>query len=723
MKAISFFQSKQHWMKAAALLAATQIAACGGGGGGGGGDSDPDPSKTGVFLDAEVEGLAYSASPSGLTGTTNDQGEFDYRDGDTVTFRIGDVVLGAATAQSVVTPRTLAEAATNLPVGVTAADVARNIAIFLQTFDADGNPDNGITIPEAVVSAATGNIVFGKPSSEFIEDSALTALADTVGKTVVTPEDAAAHQQRSLSSLLAGSWIVDDDSAFGVLTLFTDGTYTLGLVHEDENCGNGLEWGRYELDANEGTIQAVLTYADTTGPNGDCGLFEDGEGTVFNLALSENGDALNLTPADSPNETTTLERVPAGSGIAGSWVYVQQHEAGYDKPRAEEPIVITFAERNGERLYFMTHVSTGSDEVLGSEGTARGVEYGTWNVNASNVLSTTQEVDTNGDAGLSDVGNATLTINGNGQLELAPPGEGVFKLSRLPLAKVIDASDLVGTWYAHDPENPDPETSGILTVTFLRDGTFVLGHPVNEEDREENDDRAKLDYAEFDLDTSKIDPWGAGSEYGRWYLETGLGRLYTGEVTVDSTGSSGFYSKTEEVDPRFTHGPADQTAFYVRKVDANTLELTAYNFEDGAPGETNAGVWVVETFQLKRVASEANSLVGAWASYEDGKVTEVSTFFPGGTFHWASAHGSDGGVGRSRWAFNAGTNTLTETMSAEDPYCMDTSEEGIYILPGECEGTESSTYTVAFTNNGRRVTLTEQNEPFEVFELVKITSP
>lgn len=722
---------KPDWLQAAALALALPLAACGGGGSGGNGGNDddvidpPPPTLTGVFLDAEVAGLAYSASPSGLSGTTNADGQFSYRTGDTVSFRLGDIRLGSATGQSTITPRTIAESRTGLPAGVTAADVARNLAILLQTFDEDGNPDNGITIPASVATAAAGkSLDFARPSDEFVEDATLTALAAATGKAVVSPDDAAAHQARSLASQLAGSWSLADDGGFAVFTLFTDGTYVLGLDHVDSNCSDGLEWGRYALDANAGTIATTLTYVDTTGPSGDCGLFEAGQGKTFELALSEDGESLALTFTASPDgddvgETLTLSRVPAGDGLVGSWLYYQTPTVGYDVPRMEEPIVLTFFPDN---RYFMTHVSSGGDLALGSEGTARGIERGTWNVDGNGVLSTTQTVDTNGDGGLSDVGNATVQINANGELELAPEGESPVTFLRLPLAKALDASDLTGTWYAVDAADADPEQGGILTVSFFKDGTYVLGHPVNELDREENEDRSILDYLEFGLDTSTLDPWGAGSEYGRWYLESGLGRLYTGEVSVDSNGSGGFYSRTEELDPRFTHGPADGTGLYLKKLDDNTLELIAYEFEDGAPGETNAGVWSAERFLLKRVVSQPNSLIGSWAAYEDGKVAEVLNLFPNGTLHWVSGHGSQGGVGRSRWQYDAESGTLTETMQADDPYCMDTSEEGVYVLPGECED-DTSQYAVTLSADGRQLRLTEQNEPFEVFEYVKISAP
>ena len=83
------------------------LAACGGGGGGGStavsDQGNPavvaSPTLTGVFVDAPTKGLVYKALPSGLTGVTDFDGKFKYRDGDKVSFNIattgGDINLGS----------------------------------------------------------------------------------------------------------------------------------------------------------------------------------------------------------------------------------------------------------------------------------------------------------------------------------------------------------------------------------------------------------------------------------------------------------------------------------------------------------------------------------------------------------------------------------------------------------------------------------------------------
>src|SRR5690606_32424307 len=56
--------------------------------------------KQGVFVDSPVAGLSYTTS-SDLSGVTDDQGRYEYNEGDTVTFSIGELVLGTVAAPEI----------------------------------------------------------------------------------------------------------------------------------------------------------------------------------------------------------------------------------------------------------------------------------------------------------------------------------------------------------------------------------------------------------------------------------------------------------------------------------------------------------------------------------------------------------------------------------------------------------------------------------------------
>jgi hypothetical protein len=101
---------------------------------------------TGVFA-GPVSGLRYQTPTK--TGTTNERGEFQYRNGESVTFLVGGLVLGSVEGAPKV----------NLAQLVNRADgkidrlhdpIVTNLARLVQTLDQDGTVENGVTIAAAV---------------------------------------------------------------------------------------------------------------------------------------------------------------------------------------------------------------------------------------------------------------------------------------------------------------------------------------------------------------------------------------------------------------------------------------------------------------------------------------------------------------------------------------------------------------------------------------------
>jgi len=126
------------------------VSACGGHSYGGGGSNTtytpPPQVASGVFKDANVEGLDFSSG--GQTGETGADGGFTYEVGEPVTFSVGGVVLGTTDGAPVVTPIDLVAGGTSATLAV------QNIVRFLLMLDADGDPSNGIQISEAVRTRA-----------------------------------------------------------------------------------------------------------------------------------------------------------------------------------------------------------------------------------------------------------------------------------------------------------------------------------------------------------------------------------------------------------------------------------------------------------------------------------------------------------------------------------------------------------------------------------------
>ena len=95
------------------------------------------PPLIGTFIDSPVANMDYNTS-SGLKGTTNGNGNFQYHNGDNVEFSIGNLVLGTSVpnALGLVTPPSLADN----------NDTVNLILQTLQSVDIDNNATNGINI-------------------------------------------------------------------------------------------------------------------------------------------------------------------------------------------------------------------------------------------------------------------------------------------------------------------------------------------------------------------------------------------------------------------------------------------------------------------------------------------------------------------------------------------------------------------------------------------------
>jgi hypothetical protein len=127
--------------------------------GGGSSTSATTNTKQGYFIDSGVEGLDYKATPSGKTGITDKDGLFDYVDGDTVKFSVGNFELGEAkpTQDGLVTPEAI------IPEDMTeeARTEAEGLMLrVLQSIDIDNDASNGIEIPEDIRD------LFNKPEFE-----------------------------------------------------------------------------------------------------------------------------------------------------------------------------------------------------------------------------------------------------------------------------------------------------------------------------------------------------------------------------------------------------------------------------------------------------------------------------------------------------------------------------------------------------------------------------
>ena len=146
--------------------------------------------NTGVFIDSAVAGINYRTKS--LSGTTNASGEYDYIEGETVTFSIGSIDLPATAAKKIVTPLDL--------VGTIELEnqTVVNISRLLQSLDLDSDTSNGIEI--ATTAHATASNMSVDFNSESFETDVKALVENSGSATVelVSAETAIAHLSSSL---------------------------------------------------------------------------------------------------------------------------------------------------------------------------------------------------------------------------------------------------------------------------------------------------------------------------------------------------------------------------------------------------------------------------------------------------------------------------------------------------------------------------------------------
>ena len=189
-------------------------------------DPDPDPnantntdlSKTGSFQVPKVAGLNYTTTPSAggssFSGKTDQDGKYQYDDGDTIRFYIGDILIGEAVAKPTITPLDLTPAsnasidilmrfAMDQRAGTVNDDRVINIINLLLALDDDGDSTDGVVITDAVHTAAANlNISFDVTTTEFATDtSAQTLLTSTTGAVLADTTTISNFLETNLSSV------------------------------------------------------------------------------------------------------------------------------------------------------------------------------------------------------------------------------------------------------------------------------------------------------------------------------------------------------------------------------------------------------------------------------------------------------------------------------------------------------------------------------------------
>lgn len=402
----------QHPLRHLALAAAmTALAACGGGSSSGSGDTV----STGVLTDGPIQGVEYLTSGN-LGGSTDASGQFNYRPGETIVFKLGLLPIGVVTGSGsamTVTPLELIEGFTAITDPVQRQNAVTNMLVLLQSLDSDPDPAR-IVIPSAAITALqnstladTLTTLLTDTPANFSASTAFTGLVSSAGTTAVAAVDALAHFRAQFLSGLAGQYYGSKGNNILALRVRDDGSYLMteiapgdpGAAPTFTKGGQpGLERGMLTWDPSNGQV-TTSTDLDTNGSRGFNAI--DAINAPVQLTLDA-GDliytqlALQTDSSGSHLATTASYRLArladSASGPSGAWV--KGDAASLAKP------VFFFLPGNQYLLLDPvgdTSLHYGSTSVTcGSSG----VELGSYQILSSGLLQFLDETfDSNGCAG------------------------------------------------------------------------------------------------------------------------------------------------------------------------------------------------------------------------------------------------------------------------------------------------------------------------------------
>lgn len=199
-------------------------------------DVDLGPIQTGIIVDSHISGIQYETS-SGLAGTTNANGEFEYHLGDDVTFSLASLLLPSVVADKFITPLDIFNS-----VDVNDHQVV-NFIRLVQSLDSDGDPTNGIQIsPQNIQHLAQSGLALAElasPADTFDQTPGIQGLLAAVdGLTELVPKETAL---KHLEDTLGNSYDIDFDS---------DGVSN-ALDDDDDNDGVADIYDAFPWDFNE----------------------------------------------------------------------------------------------------------------------------------------------------------------------------------------------------------------------------------------------------------------------------------------------------------------------------------------------------------------------------------------------------------------------------------------------------------------------------------------
>ncbi|MCC5809089.1 MAG: carboxylesterase family protein [Ectothiorhodospiraceae bacterium] len=417
--------------------------------------SSGSDTRTGTFGSVPVAGLNYegSSTPAGLT---DEQGRFNYSEGETITFSIGDLELGSAEGADEITALMLAGLTTSV---VDAGGT--NKLILLQTLDADGDLNNGIQLTETIraeVSASAEDIDFDQPVNDFRSSlEPLVENLDTAGAfSDKDPRPRAIRSQSDAEELFARatSARVDVTTTGGDLRGFeaNDRTWQfLGVPYARPPVGD-LRWRPPELPESWAGVRDAVAWADQSAQDPNLEGINQG-------GMSEDSLYLNIT---APKDASDLPVMVWLHG--GSFAILSANSRMYNNPDSltnEDVVLVTVNHRLGPFGY-IAHPLLTAESGYGGSG----------NYGQMDLVMALQWVQDNIAAFGGDPGNVTIFGQSGG-------GGKVYSLMNSPQATGLFHKAIVQSAFAPLDEDSSPNDSleaseAIGEALFDRTGVSTL---------------------------------------------------------------------------------------------------------------------------------------------------------------------------------------------------------------------------------------------------------
>ncbi|PIF04924.1 MAG: hypothetical protein CSA86_00010 [Arcobacter sp.] len=316
---------------------------------------------TSTFVDGIVEGIEYTTS-SGLSGLTDRNGNFDFIEGDSVTFSVGGVILGVATAQDVARGHTFLQDIADVDLTNVNDEYLENMAVFLQSIDSHSG-DNIVITQETRDALADKNVDLRTVSEEEVKE-----LIESIDGTYVNEDEAMEHVQE-MTEEYAG--IAEDEFDQRV----EDGTQedeTQELVNEDSalsakfgvnaisgvaySTSSGLE-GVTDENGNFTYIKGdIITFINSDGETIATLNSEDiGEDKL--ITLNEMGISLADLNISEETETTEAEEVAEVANEENTETEVESEETTQTEETDEDSTETTEVEEVADEETTQTEVT------------------------------------------------------------------------------------------------------------------------------------------------------------------------------------------------------------------------------------------------------------------------------------------------------------------------------------------------------------------------------